>query len=481
MALITVGLNHRTAPIEVRERCAYGAREVAPALAELRAAAGARECSVLSTCNRTEFYFVENEEDSASAVWTMLSRRLGRDAQPYGYLRRDREAARHLMRVAAGLDSMVLGEAQITGQVREAWELTRGQTGPVLNRLFQSALSVAGRVRAETAIGRGAASVSSAAVLLAKKIFGSLHGRRAMVLGAGEMAELALQCLLAEGVRAALVANRTFEHAEAMALRHGAVALHYDDCWDQLGAVDVLICSTAAPHHVVTLPRISHSLAARGDRPLCILDIALPRDVDPDVGQLENVFLYDLDDLRAVIAANVELRRAELPSAEQMVEDELERFWQWLAGLAAVPVVAGVRTTMDRLRTSELADLMRRIGELTPKQRDAIEHFSRALMNKFLHEPSVRLRAAAGTTDGVGIVEAARYLFALDRSRDSAAGAATGIEKGRVECPAELADGRVARDSDDAGSSAEERTRNRPTDAVLAGEDVMTHQSEARP
>ncbi len=482
MTLVTAGINHRTAPVEVRERCVYTARDVVPAIAELRAASGARECSVLSTCNRTEFYLLEGADDSAPAIWTLLSERLGRAAEPYGYLRRDRDAARHLMRVAAGLDSMVLGEAQITGQVREAWELTRGQTGPVLNRLFQSALSVAGRVRAETAIGRGAASVSSAAVLLAKKIFGSLQGRRAMILGAGEMAELALQCLLAEGVRAALVANRTYEHAEEMARRHGAVALHYDDCWLQLGMVDLLICSTAAPHHVVTRGQISDALADRGDRPLCILDIALPRDVAADVGELENVFLYDLDDLRAVVAANVDLRRAELPSAEQMIEEEVERYWHWLAGLAAVPVVASVRTTMERLRSDELADLLRRIGELTPKQREAIEHFSRSLMNKFLHQPSVRLRAAAATTDGIGVVEAARYLFALDESRPAGSETEVWPQRGDSERQAtsDRADARVGRDPDDVRSSPEERTRSRPANARSARDNVITHQTEAR-
>jgi len=416
MALIVSGISHRTAPIETRERCAYGVREIGPTLAAVCEAARAREGVLLSTCNRTEFYLVEGEPgepDAVAGVWTTLSARLGSDATPFGYVRRDRDAVRHLMRVAAGLDSMVLGEAQIHGQVRDAWELSRGHSGPVLNRLFQTALSVAGRVRTETAVGRGAASVSSAAVLLAKKIFGSLQGRRAMVLGAGEMAALALQCLLDEGVRAALVANRTYEHADALARRHGATAMRYEDCWSQLGSVDLLICSTAAPHVVVTREQVAQAVAQRGDRPLCILDIALPRDVDPTVGRLDNVFLYDLDDLRAVVSANLELRRAELPTAEHVIDGEVERYWEWLAGLAAVPVVAGFRAAMERLRAEELTHALRRMGDLSPDQRAALEHFSRALMNKFLHEPSVRLRAAAANGRGLAIVDAARYLFAL--------------------------------------------------------------------
>jgi glutamyl-tRNA reductase len=420
VALTVVGVSHRTAPIEVRERFAHRTDEVAAALASLRAASGAREAVLLSTCNRTEFYVVEGDRDddgeAGPAVAALFTARLGSDASPYLYVRRDRDAAAHLFRVASGLDSMILGEAQIHGQVREAWESSREQSGAVLNRLFQTALLVAARVRTETAIGRGAASVSSAAVQLAKKIFGSLEGRHAMVLGAGEMAELALECLVAEGVRAAIVANRTYERAEELARRHGATAMHYDECWDRLQTVDLLLCSTAAPHPVVQPQHVRPALAARGDRPLCILDIALPRDVAPSVGGLDNVFLYDLDDLRAVVAANLERRASEMPSAEQVIGSEVDRYWQWLAGLAAVPVVTRFREEMERVREDELAQALRKLGPLSPAQREAIEHFSRALMNKFLHEPSVRLRAAAANGRGLGIVDAARYLFALDDS-----------------------------------------------------------------
>ena len=418
MALIVAGLSHHTAPIDVRERCAISPQDVGEVLDAFRATSSAREAVLLSTCNRTEFYIVESDAEAADAVWGMLSARLGEDATSLGYVRRDREAVRHLMRVTAGLDAMVLGEAQIQGQVRDAWELSRARSGPVLNRLFQTSLSVAGRIRTETAIGRGSASVSSAAVQLAKKIFGTLTGRRAMILGAGEMAELALECLIDEGVRAALVANRTFERAEVLAQRHGAEAIHYDDCWNRLATVDLLLCSTAAPHPVVGPEQLAPGLAARGGRPLCILDIALPRDVQPAVGELENVFLYDLDDLRAVVATNIEQRRAQLPSAEQLISGEVEKFWQWLAGLAAVPVVTDVRARAEAMRVEELSHAWRRLGDLTPEQREAIEHLSRSLMNKFLHEPSVRLRAAAANGRGLGIVDAARYLFAVEKSLD---------------------------------------------------------------
>jgi glutamyl-tRNA reductase len=422
VGLTVVGVSHRTAPIDVRERLTFGAEEIAPALASLCRDDLGTEAVLLSTCNRTEIYAASREDSTIAAdALRLLSERLGAPAADVGYVHHDKDAVAHLFRVTSGMDSMILGEAQIHGQVRRAWELGRGTSRAVLNRLFQSALLVGSRVRTETALARGAASVSSAAVLLARQIFGSLAGRRAMVLGAGEMAELALECLTGEGVRAAIVANRTFERAEELARRHGATAVHYDECWSGLAEVDLLLCSTAAPRAVVTPERLAAGLAARGGRPLCILDIALPRDVEPAVGALEHVYLYDLDDLRAVAAANLDRRRLELPTAEQVVADETQRFWDWVAGLAAVPVLTEMRGRLDDLRERELAQALRRLPELTPAERATIEHFSRTLMNKFLHEPTVRLRAAAANGRGLGVVDAARYLFALGETPDVAA------------------------------------------------------------
>jgi glutamyl-tRNA reductase len=308
----------------------------------------------------------------------------------------------------------VLGEAQIHGQVRDAWEQSRSHSGPVLNRLFQTSLYTAGRVRSETTVARGAASVSSAAVQLAKQIFGSLAGKRAMVLGAGEMAELALECLAEQGVRTSIVANRTFERAREMAARHGAVAVHYDECWASLGGVDVLVCSTAAPHAVVGVEQVRPALESRGDQPLCILDIAMPRDVEPAVGELANVFLYNLDDLQAVVSSNLERRRREVPTAEQLVDAEVGKYWDWLAGLAAVPALTEMRGRMDELRERELADALRRLSGLTAADRAVVEEFSKSLMNKFLHEPTRRLRTAAANGRGLGVVDTARYLFGLE-------------------------------------------------------------------
>ena len=419
MALIVAGVSHATAPIEIREKLAFRANEATAELARLRESGIITEGVVLSTCNRTEIYAVEQNGDSLPHISAMLSRRLGDDATGFMYVRRDRNVASHLFGVAAGLDSMILGEAQIHGQVKDAWEECRGESGPILNRMFQTALLAASRAREETGIGRGAASVSSAGVQLVKKIFGGLAGRRAMILGAGDVAELALECLLSEGVRVAIVANRTHERAKALADRHGATAMHYDQCWESLRDVDVLICSTASPVPVVTVGRVREPVAARGDRPLCVLDLALPRDVEAAVGGLDNVFLYDLDDLRAAAAANVERREENIPAAQQIIALESGKYWDWVAGLAAVPVVKSFREEMDRVRSTELATALRRLGPLSAEQIQTIEHFSKALMNKFLHEPSVRLKAAAANGRGLGVVDAARYLFALEDKTQS--------------------------------------------------------------
>ena len=414
-SVIVVGLSHRTAALDIRERLTFRPSEVGPALDRLMHDSGANEAVMLSTCNRTEVYLMCTAGEPDRATWAALSARLGADASAHGYVRRDRDAVAHLFRVASGLDSMILGEAQIHGQVRDAWNMCRVHSGAALNRLFQSALAVSGRVRDETKVARGAASVSSAAVQLAKQIFGTLRGRRAMVLGAGEMAGLALECLMDEGVHAAIVANRTHDHAVELAERFGARAIHFDECWRELPDVDLVLASTAAPRPVVTVERVREAVAQRRDRPLCILDIAVPRDVEPEVGTLGNVFLYDLDHLQQVIQSNLDRRRAEVPAADAIVSGEVERYWQWLAGLEAVPVLTSFRARMDAMREAELTATLRRLEGLTPAQRESVEHLTRSLMNKFMHEPSVRLRAAASNGRGLGVVDAMRYLFALEQ------------------------------------------------------------------
>ena len=416
MTIAVVGVNHRTAPLEVRERFAHAPREV-PAALERVLSAGAGGGVLLSTCNRTEFYLAEPGDATPATVWAILTERLGegRSASEYGYLVRDRDAVRHLYRVSAGLDSMILGEPQIQGQVREAWETSRSQAGPVLHRLFQSALLVGARVRSETALAAGAASAPSAAVALAGKIFSRLAGRVALVLGAGDMAELAASCLVSEGVRVALVANRTYERARAVAEELGARALTLDEAWEHFASADIVLTSTAAPHAVVTWERVAPAIARRGGRPLCILDLAVPRDVEPAVGQLENVFLYDIDDLQAVAAHSAADRHQEVPAAERIVTDEVDRFWAWYGGLAAVPVLKEFRGRLDDMRAAELERALKRLAHLSPEDRAQVEQFSHALLNKFLHHPTIALKQAAQAGRGYGLLESLKKLFGLER------------------------------------------------------------------
>jgi len=412
-----LGVNHRTAPLEVRERFAHGAHEVPGALARVMAA-GAQGGVLLSTCNRTEFYLVTEEEPAFDTVWSLLGERLPAaptgGVREYGYVVRDREAVRHLYRVSAGLDSMILGESQIQGQVREAWEISRAQAGPVLHRLFQTALHVGSRVRTETGLGTGTASAASAGVAVAGKIFGDLAGRSALILGAGDMAELAATCLSDEGVKITLVANRTQERARAIAERLGGRAVSLEDAWAYFATTDIALCSTAAPHAVVTWERVGHIIAGRGGRPLCILDLAVPRDVDPAVAQLENVFLYDVDDLQTVAAQATARRRDEVPAAERIVEEEADHFWAWYGGLGVVPAIKEFRTRMDALRAAELERAMRQLGHLSAEDRARVEQFSQALLSKFLHQPTVALKAAAEEGRGYGLLEALRRLFGME-------------------------------------------------------------------
>ena len=414
-----LGVNHRTAPLDVRERFAHGAHEVPAALARVLAA-GASGGVLLSTCNRTEFYLVTDDEPALDTVWSLLGERLeaarsaGEGAREYGYIVHDRDAVRHLYRVSAGLDSMILGESQIQGQVREAWEASRAQAGPVLHRLFQTALHVGARVRTETALGMGTASAASAGVQVAEKIFGDLGGRHALILGAGDMAELAATCLTDQGVQITLVANRTQERARAIAERLGGRAVSLEEAWAHFATTDIALCSTAAPHAVVTWERVGPVIAQRRGRPLCVLDLAVPRDVDPAIAQIENVFLYDVDDLQTVAAQATARRRDEIPAAERIVEEETDLFWAWFGGLGVVPTIKELRSRMEQLRAAELERALRQLSALSPEDRARVEQFSQSLMNKFLHQPTLALKTAAEAGHGYGLLDALRRLFGME-------------------------------------------------------------------
>jgi glutamyl-tRNA reductase len=423
MSLAVVGISHRTAPLEVRERFVIDAQASAHALRRL-AAIGCTEAVLLSTCNRTELYMrAPGEQPDASSIGArFLTDHAGMpesDADRYLYTLHDEGAVEHLFRVVSSLDSMILGEAQIQGQVKSAYERAvesnHGEfvVGPVLSRLFELALRVGGRVRSETKLGTGAASVPSASIALARKIFGDLRGRRTLVLGAGEMSELTMACLRADGVREIMVANRTAARAEEVARRLGATAVPFARVPELLAEVDIVACATSAPHTVITRPMVERVLAATRRSPLLILDIALPRDVDRAVSELPNVFLYDIDDLSQIVEGTLERRRSEIAIAESIVQEGIREFWAWYRGRNVVPLIRELRGRAEELREAETARVLRSLQHLSPADHAAIENLTRQLLNKVLHSPTARLREAAADGRDGEMAEAARYLFGL--------------------------------------------------------------------
>ncbi|HVV57286.1 MAG TPA: glutamyl-tRNA reductase [Gaiellaceae bacterium] len=399
MRLSLVGVSHHVAPVELRERVALdldAARELAGSLGE---------AVCLSTCNRTELYVAGDADEAAVAA---LERLAGRSLDGLAYRLHDDAAALHLFRVAAGLDSLVPGEGEILGQVRSAFEAV--EPGPLLDHVFREALAVGKRVRAETAIGESPASVSSAAAALAAQVFGDLAGRRVLLIGAGRIGELAAANLASRGARIAAVANRTVEHADELARRFGGEAVALADVPSRLGDVDVVISSTSAPDQVLR----AADVPARRRRPLFFIDIAVPRDLDPAIHALDGCFLYDIDDLEAVVAETLAGRRAEAERAEQLVAEEVERFRSWHASLDVVPAIASLRARAEEIRSAELAKLR---GRLSEDERRTVESVTAQILNKLLHLPTVRMKEAAVSADGAAYVDVVRDLFGLEDER----------------------------------------------------------------
>jgi glutamyl-tRNA reductase len=426
MPLTLIGLSHHTAPIEVRERFAAEVQAGRPSLDQIAQSPGVSEAVMLSTCNRTELYLLTEHEPDHDALVRMLPQPPGIDVQDvpqFTYTRAERAVVDHLFRVVSSLDSMILGEPQIQGQVRSAYEsalkLQREQrvVGPVLSRLFENALRVGAQVRTDTRLGEGAASVPSAAVELARKIFGSLRGRHALIMGTGEMSELALDCLIAEGARATVV-SRTEGRARELARKTHSVAVSTEGFSAVLPTVEIIVTATAAPHAIVTREFMDRVLPRGPREPLLIVDLALPRDVEPEVGAIRNVFLYNLDDLHQVIQGTMAQRRAELPLAEQIIIAGVTDFWTWYRGLDVVPMIRGLRERAEQMRVQEVERALRALGHLSPEDRAAVEALTRQLLAKWLHQPTVKLRQAAANGHATDILTAARYLFELDREQD---------------------------------------------------------------
>lgn len=421
MELFVLGLNHKTAPIGIRERLAVPGRDLPTVLNALGEVPELAERMLLATCNRAEVFGVaEGSLDRAVAgVVGVLASYHEVEAgifAPALYTRAGGDAARHVFRVACSLDSIVLGEPQILGQVKDAYQsaLQQQTTGIILNNLMEQAFHVAKRVRTETGLGESRVSISSVAVDLARKIFGDLADRSVLILGAGEMAELALRHLVEDGVRSVLVANRSHDRAVALAKQFQGRAVTFDAFHQEMLQADIVISSTSAPHCILMRADMERIILQRRHRPIFLIDIANPRDIEPGCNDIDNVYLYNIDDLQSVVAGNVKEREREVPKAEAIVEREVGIFLTWLQGLDVVPTIVSLRKRLEDIRAQELAKALARLEDLTPVQREAIVSMTTAMMNKVLHQPMTELKRRAVHQDGHLYSTVLRRLFGLE-------------------------------------------------------------------
>ena len=422
MKLVLVGMNHRTAPVAVRERLVVD--DPAPALAKLVRSDEIEEAVLISTCNRVEVVALTRELDAARhRLRRFLRAELGDEAslpaagdfQSLIYEHLDADAIRHVYRVASSLDSMVVGEPQILGQMKDAYRaaVECGACGPILSRLFHRAFATSKRVRNETRIAERPVSVARVALELARQIFESFEDKSALLVGAGEMVEVALEALRGEGLRSVRISNRTRDHAAELARRFGATAHGLDELEALLARSDVVLTSIGGDVPILTRELISRALTHRRTRPMFVIDIGVPRNVEAAVDRVDNVYLYDIDDLSGIAEENAELRKRETASAEAIVIEEQQRFDGWLAALRAVPTIRHLRTRAEEIRSRELERALGRLA-LGENERAAVDELTRSIVNKILHAPVSRLRDVADSEAGVAYLEAARRLFALD-------------------------------------------------------------------
>jgi glutamyl-tRNA reductase len=420
--LFVAGLNHRTAPIELREQLAFEEDKLGEILRSLHASGVLSEVLILSTCNRVEVYGVtEVIAEARRLAFGELCAQRGLDlaaAEPALYTKTDAEAVRHCFRVAAGLDSMILGEPQILGQVKQAFRLAQGRqsAGPLLHGLMTQAFAVAKKVRTETEVARHAVSVSFAAVELAKKIFGGLQGKSVLLIGAGKMGELAARYLVDQGVFPLYVANRTWSRALELCRALPGTPVPFEECREALAQVDIVITSTGSPEPVIRADDVQRVLHARRSRPLFFIDIGIPRDVEPGVNDLENVFCYNLDDLKQVVEANRRERFREAQKAEVLVEREVGKFLGRLQDLEVVPTIVLLREKFEQIRQGEVAKTLARLPDASPETRASIDALSSAIVNKILHAPTVKLRETSRVGRGRRWAVLVSHLFGLGRS-----------------------------------------------------------------
>lgn len=429
--LLALGVSHKTAPLELRERLALTEGKATGLLGELRASEPVGEAAAVSTCNRTELYLVVSDPVAAEslALGTLAGEAGIRPTELveslYSY--RGIEAAHHLFSVAAGLESMILGEAEIQGQVKRAYELAlvEGATGPILNRLFRGALAAGKRVRTETRIGEGGTSVPSAAVELAQRsLSGGLDSRRVLLIGAGETAELTAKALAAKGVEAVFVANRRYDRAIGLADRFGGIAVRFDELPAQLEQADIVVSSTNSPHHMIEREELELMMVARGGRALLLIDLAVPRDIDPACAEVEGVSIHDVDAVQTVAERNAVGREAEARRAERLIASELNRFERWLESLEVLPTVAALRVRADEIVARVLEENAGRWNDLGAEDGERLEAMARAIASRILYEPTLRLKRSAEDEYGYLQIAAVRGLFGLDATKEPEAGEA---------------------------------------------------------
>jgi glutamyl-tRNA reductase len=421
MPLFVSGVNHRTAPLALREPLALEEDKLRELLRDLPTSGVLGEAVILSTCNRVEVYGIA---EAVGEARTLCFRRLGQHRgvdvaalEPLLYTHDDADAVRHTFRVAASLDSMMVGEPQILGQVKDAFALAQacGTVGPTLHALFTQAFAVAKRVRTETEIGRHAVSVSFAAVELAKKIFAGLSGRAVLLVGAGKMGELAARHLVEQGAFPVYVANRTWARAQAMARVLSGTAVPFEELATAMESADIVVTSTASPEPIITREAVQRLLHGRRVRPLFFIDIAVPRNVEASVNTLPNVYVYDVDDLRQVVDANLRERAREAQRAEALVEREVAKFLARLADVEVIPTIVSLRERLEGIRAGEVRKALARLPDATPETREAIEALSAAIVNKILHAPITKLRESSRAGAGRSWMELVQELFALGR------------------------------------------------------------------
>ena len=421
MDIILVGLSHNTAPVEIRECLSFTGEHLPAGILKLRDYEEILECVILSTCNRVEVYAtVEKPELGVARVKDFLHA-----CQPdlplekitqHLYIHKNEGVIRHLFRVAASLDSMVIGETQILGQVKDAFDcaLLNKTTGVVLNKLFKKSIFTAKRVRTETRIGESAVSISFAAVELARKIFSNLRNKTGMLIGAGEMGELAAQNLVNSGIKEIVVSNRNYDRALDLARLYNGRAARFEDFLQEMVNVDVVICSTGAPNYVIRFEEVQDIIHRRKNRPLFFIDISVPRNIDPEINKIGNVFLYDIDDLQSVVETNLKTRKEEAEKGEHIVAEEVGKFTQWFKSLEVVPTIIALKDRMEEIRRKELERTMGRLRSLSPEEVQIIDGLTNTIINKILHNPLVALKLEAHSTNGLLYAEAVRKLFDLE-------------------------------------------------------------------